>query len=67
MANNLNNEWRYKHSKIIAKPAEGGKYLKAPAVDFGGQFEDDPRAVGNKLTPLQQKLIALSIARTTRR
>ena len=70
MANDLNGAWRYRHSKMIAAPAERAERMRAPNVDFGGQFEDDPRAEreGTKLSLVtQQRLLALAIARTTRR
>ena len=70
MANDLNDAWRFRHSKIIAAPAEKAERLVAEKVDFGGQFEDDPRAVreGRKLSlATQRKLLAHSIAATSRR
>ena len=70
MANDLNDAWRFRHSKMIAAPAERAERMRAPNVDFGGQFEDDPRAAREvrKLSLVtQQRLLALAIARTTRR
>jgi len=70
MANDLNDAWRFRHSKMIAAPAEKSERLKLPDVDFGGQFEDDPRAVreGGKLSlATQRKLLAHAIAASSRR
>ena len=70
MANDLNDAWRFRHSKMIAAPAERAERMRAPNVDFSGQFEDDPRAAREvrKLSLVtQQRLLALAIARTTRR
>lgn len=70
MANDLNDDWRFRHSKMIAAPAEKSERLKLPDVDFGGQFEDDPRAVreGGKLSLVtQRRLLAHAIASTSRR
>ena len=70
MANDLNAAWRFRHSKMIAAPAERAERMRAPNVDFGGQFEDDPRAAREvrKLSLVtQQRLLALAIAKTTRR
>lgn len=69
MANDLKEAWRFRHSKMIAAPAEKAEQMRAPNVDFGGQFEDDPRAEceGKKLSLVtQRRLLALAIARTTR-
>jgi hypothetical protein len=70
MANDLDDAWRFRHSKMIAAPAEKAARLKLPDVDFGGQFEDDPRAVreGGKLSlATQRKLLAHAIAASSRR
>jgi len=70
MANDLDDAWRFRHSKIIAAPAERAERMRAPDVDFGGQFEDDPRAVreGGKLSlATQRKLLAHAIAASSRR
>lgn len=70
MANDLNDDWRFRHSKMIAAPAEKSERLKLPDVDFGGQFEDDPRAMreGGRLSlATQRKLLAHAIASTSRR
>ena len=68
MANDLDDAWRFRHSKMIAAPAEKAARLKAPDIDFGGQFEDDPRALreGGKLSlGTRRRLLAHAIARTT--
>lgn len=70
MPNDLKEEWRFRHSKMIAAPAERAERMRAPDVDFGGRFEDDPRAVredGKLSLVTQQRLLAHAIARTTRR
>ena len=70
MANDLNDAWRFRHSKIIAAPAEKSERLAAPDVDFGGRFEDDPRAKleGKRLSLVtQRRLLAHVIAASTRR
>ncbi len=70
MANDLNDAWRFRHSKMIAAPAEKSERLAAAKIDFGGQFEDDPRAVreGGKLSLVtQRKLLAHAIAASSRR
>lgn len=70
MANDLNDAWRFRHSKMIAAPAEKSERLKVKKIDFGGQFEDDPRAVreGGKLSlATQRKLLAHAIAASSRR
>lgn len=70
MANDNNDAWRFRHSKMIAAPAERAERMRAPDVDFGGRFEDDPRAVredGKFSLVTQQRLLAHAIARTTRR
>lgn len=70
MANDLNDAWRFRHSKMIAAPAEKSERLKVAQVDFGGRFEDDPEAVreGRKLNlATQRKLLAHAIAASSRR
>ncbi len=68
MPNDLKETWRFRHSNLVSAPAEKAEQQKVPDVDFGGQFEDDPRAVreGKKLSLVtKQRLLALAIARTT--
>tara|TARA_R110000772_G_scaffold42058_5_gene97986 strand:- start:61 stop:273 length:213 start_codon:yes stop_codon:yes gene_type:complete len=70
MANDLNDAWRFRHSKMIAAPAEKSERLKVKQIDFGGTFEDDPEAVreGRRLNLVtQRKLLAHAIAASSRR